>query len=49
MNDYNYSGTHIPLSTLIQYQKIGFKLIPIIDVTADVYVLMVRRSGDNQR
>ena len=31
MNDYNYSGTHIPLSTLIQYHKMGFKLIPISD------------------
>lgn len=31
MNDYNYSGTHIPLSTLIQYHKIGFKLFPISD------------------
>jgi hypothetical protein len=49
MNDYNNGGTHIPMSTLIQYHKIGFKLIPIIDVTADVYVLMVKRSGGSQK
>jgi hypothetical protein len=31
LNDYNNSGTHIPLSTLIQYHKMGFPLIPISD------------------
>lgn len=29
MNDFNKSGNHIPLSALIQYHKIGFKLVPI--------------------
>jgi hypothetical protein len=29
MSDYNSSGTHIPLSPLIQYHKMGFKLIPV--------------------
>ena len=29
MNYYNNNGTHIPSSLLIQYHKIGFKLVPI--------------------
>ncbi|MGE5660656.1 MAG: hypothetical protein ACM3X1_00255, partial [Ignavibacteriales bacterium] len=43
MNDYNYGGTHIPPSTLIQYHKIGFKLIPIGDdgVTPNVNGLLI--------
>ena len=42
MNDYNYSGTHISHSGLIQYHKMGFKLIPISDdgVTPNVIGLV---------
>ena len=49
MNDYNNSGTHIPLSILIQYHKMGFKLIPIGDdgVTPNVSGLLTPEERQN--
>jgi P4 family phage/plasmid primase-like protien len=49
MNDYNNNGTHIPMATLIQYFKMGFKLVPIgVDgVTPNVSGLLTREECQN--
>ena len=49
MSDYNSSSTHIPLSTLIQYHKMGFKLIPVSadGVTPNVNGLLTPEEQQN--
>ena len=50
MNDYNNSSNHISKSILIQYHKMGFKLIPIGDdgVTPNVSGLLTPEEQCNK-
>ena len=49
MSYYNSGGTHIPLSILIQYHKMGFKLIPVSadGVTPNISGLLTPEEREN--